>query len=317
MKEEHPTQSTNTSTTIPAWLSQYAQDAASRGANLPQYTPFTGPGYAGLTPQQQQALGMAGTGAGQGQAISLGSLPGLSGLSGFTPDKITAASLTPQIQGLLNPATQDVINTTGAQIDRNTTQSVNAMDNQMAAQHAFGGDRQAIADAEIRAQGDLNKNATIAGLNQGNFNTALSAALSSAQSNQGAGIAGAANVALPALSGMSGLGRTIGGLNTADIGNLLTAGGQAQQTTTNQNLFNYDQYLKQFQIPDQQATTFASILGSLPHDTSGTSTTTGTAYSNPLMGLAGMGMSIAGLPVAGGGSLGGNFLSSLPGLLAL
>lgn len=311
MKEEHPTQTTNSSTTIPAWLSSYAQQAGAQGASLPGYTPYTGPGYAGLTPDQLQALGIASSGAGQGQAISLGAVPGLTGLSGFTPQQITASNLTPQIQGLLNPATQDVINATNNQLDLNTAQATNNTNNQLAAQHAFGGDRQAIADADIQNQANLTKASTDASLNQGNFNTALSAALGAAQSNQGAGISGAASVSLPALLGMSGVGSTVGGLNAQDLNNLLTAGGVGQTTATNQNLFNYQQYLNQYQIPDTQAQTFASVLGSLPHDTSGTATTTGTAYSNPLMGLLGAGLSIGGLPVAGGGSLGGNALTSL------
>lgn len=315
MKTEHPTQTTNTSTSIPDWLSSAAQGAASNAQSLPQYAPYTGPGYAGLTPAQLQALGLSQGNAGTAQGVASGAQPTLNGLMGFSAPQVTAAGLAPQINGLLNPATQSVVDTTNAQLDKNTATSVNAMDNASAANHAFGGDRAAIADAVIRNQGDMTKAATDASLNQGNFNTALSAALSAAQGNQGAAV-NSAGINLGAANGVGGAGglaSTLSGLNTADIGQLLTAGGQQQQTATNQNLFNYQNYLNSYQIPDQQATTLASILGSLPHDTTGNSATTGTAYSNPFMGIAGLGLAAAGMPAAGGGSLGGNFLSGLFG----
>lgn len=305
MKTEHPTTTTNSSTSIPDWLTAASQGAAGQGAALPQYSPYTGAGYAGMTPAQMQAISAAMGHAGQGQGIATQGVQGLLGGAGYQAPQVTASSLTPQIQGLLNPATQSVIDTTNAQIDKNTATSVNASDNQMAAQHAFGGDRQAIADSNIRNQADMTKASTAAGLNQGNYNTALAAALQSAQGNQGASGA-AANTNIQGALGLGSLGQSVSGMNTGDVNSLLNAGGQQQQTATNQNLFNYQQYLNQFQIPDTQAQTYASILGSLPHNTTGNSTQTGTSYSSPLMGLAGLGISAMGIPGVGAG-IGGLF----------
>jgi hypothetical protein len=76
-------------------------------------------------------------------------------------------------------------------------------------------------------------------------------------------------------------------------------------------MFNYQQYLNRYQIPDQQAQTFASILGSLPHSTSQTGSSTQMSYSNPLMGLAGLGLGLGSLGTGGGSTLFGGAMTSL------
>ena len=325
-KSQPVTQSTSQQTDIPAWLTGLSQQAGSMGANLPQYTPYTGAGPAGLTPQQMQAMGLSSSNVGQGQGISMGAYNPLTSLTGFNSPMVDASSLGGQVQGLLNPATQDVIDATNAQIDRNTAGAMNQTDTNLAGQHAFGGSRQGVADAEVAAQGGLQKNQLAAQLNQGNYNTALQTALAAQQGNQGAA-AQAAGIRAGAANSLAGLGSNISGLNSQDLQGLLTAGGVGQASNTAQNMFNYQQYLNQYQIPDQQAQTFASIIGALPHSTSQTGQSTQMSYSNPLMGLAGLGLGLGSLGMPGstnaagqavsGGTFGGQALSALMGGMGL
>lgn len=315
-KSQPVTQSTTQSSDIPAWLSSASQQAATAGANLPQYSAYTGPGVAGLTPQQLQALGLASSTAGQGQGVAGSGVGAANALTGFNAGNVTAASLAPQIQGLLNPATQDVVNTTNAQIDKNTATAQNGADNNLAAQHAFGGSRQGVADAVVQNQGAMTKASTDASLNQADYSQALQTALSAGQGNQNAAI-GSAGVQLGGVNALTGIGSALSGMNASDLNGLLTAGGVAQNTATNQNMFNYQQYMNGYQIPDQQASTFASILGSLPHNTNTTGTTTGTSYSNGLLGAAGLGLGVAGLGTGGGATLGGSALSGAAAALPL
>jgi hypothetical protein len=315
-KSQPVTQSTSQQTDIPAWLTGLSQQAGAMGANLPQYTPYTGAGPAGLTPQQLQAMGLSSSNVGQGQGISQSAYNPLSALTGFNSPMVDANSLGSQVQGLMNPYTQNVLNATNAQIDRNTAGAMNQADTNLASQHAFGGSRQGVADAVTATQGELQKNQLAAQLNQGGYQNALATALSAGQGNQNAA-AQAANIRLGGANALAGLGSTIGGLNSQDLQNLLTAGGVGQASNTAQNMFNYQQYLNQYQIPDQQAQTFASILGSLPHSTSQTGQSTQMSYSNPLLGLAGLGLGLGSLGTGGGATLGGSALSSLGSFLPM
>jgi hypothetical protein len=311
-KSQPVTQSSTQTNDIPGWLTSLSQQAGNIGANLPQYTPYTGAGPAGLTPQQMQAMGLSSSNVGQGQGISMGAYNPLTALTGFNSPMVDANSLGGQVQGLLNPATQNYIDTTGAQIDRNTAGAVNTQNQALAAQHAFGGTRQGVADAVTQNLGTQAKNQMAAAANQGNYNTALSTALSAGQGNQNAA-AQAAGIRAGAANSLAGLGSNISGLNAQDLQGLLTAGGVGQASNTAQNMFNYQQYMNQYQIPDQQAQTFASILGALPHSTSQTGQQTQMSYSNPLMGLGGLGLGLASLGTGGGATLGGAALSGLKG----
>lgn len=315
-KSQPVTQTQNSSQNIPDWLSSLAQQAGGQGANLPQYTPYTGANVqANLTPAQLQAIQMSQSNAGGAGGIIGQGVPAANALTGFNAGQVNAQTLGSQVQGLLNPATQNVIDTTNAQLDKNTTQAQNGLDGQLAAQHAFGGDRQAIADATVQNQGNMTKAATDASLNQGNYNTALSTALSAGQGNQNAAI-GSAGIQLGGVNALNSLGQGMSGVNAQDINGLMGTGGTQQATQSGQNAFDYQKYMNGYQIPDQQASTFAGILGSLPHDTTGNQTTTGNVYSNGLLGALGLGTSIAGLGMGGGKTLGGSAISGLLGMFS-
>jgi hypothetical protein len=263
-----------------------------------------------MTPAQMQALGFSMNSMGQPQSVSMGAAPGYSNAMSFGAPQMTGASVGGNIQGLLSPYTQSQVDATNTQLDKNTAGAVSTTDQSLAAQHAFGGDRQAIADADIRNQGDMTKASTDAGMYSGAYNQALQAAMGMGTANQNAAI-GSAGVNLAGANGMSGLGTTIGGLNTSQLQGLLSTGGTQQATNQAADTFNVGQYQQQYQSQYQQMQALAQMLGTVPHNTSGTSTTT--SYTNPWMQLAGLGVQAAGAFASGGTSLMPGLLSNVAG----
>jgi hypothetical protein len=326
VKSQPVTQSTSQQNTIPAWLTQAGQGVVGKMGQLPSYSAYTGPGPAGLTPQQIQALGLSSSNVGQGQAIAGQAYNPLNSLTGFGGQMIDPTKLGADTQSLMSPYIQSVIDPATAAIDRNTQQAMNQADTNLAAQHAFGGSRQGVADATVATQGALQKSQLTSQLMSQGYSAAQAEAMAEQQSNQTAA-QNAAGTRLSAANALSGLGSNISGLNTSDLQNLLAAGGVGQQSQTAQNLFQYQNWMNNMQMPGQMLAQQAGILGSLPHDTSQTGQSTQMSYSNPLMGLAGLGLGLGsfGLPgttnaagqAVAGGTLGGSALSSLAGLLGL
>ena len=322
-KSQPVTQSSTQQTSIDPWLSQAAQGVAGQVGQLPGYQAYTGAGPAGLTPQQLQALGLSSQNAGQGQGIAMGAYNPLSALTGFNAPQVNAGSLNDQVAGLMSassPYTQNLINATNTQIDRNTAGAMNNADTSLAAQHAFGGSRQGVADAVVQNQGALQKNQTAAQLNQQGYNNALQTALSGQQGNQNAALQGG-NLQLGAANALSGLGSNISGLNTQDLNNLLNAGGVAQNSQTAQNMFGYQNWMNNMTMPGQMLGQQASILGSLPHGQTQTGQQSQMSYTNPLMQLGGLGLGIGGMGLPGqngqsGGTVGGSALKGLAGMFS-
>jgi hypothetical protein len=277
--------------------------------NLPQYSPYGGQNpYAGLTPDQLQALGVAQQSPGAGVAGA--AVPFANALAGFQAPQISTGQLGANTQQLMNPFIQSVIDATNAQVDRNTAGAVSSQDAALAGQHAFGGDRQAIADAVTRGLAEQQKATTASQLMSQGYGSAQAAALAALQGNQNAALQGA-NIGLGGVGQLGGLAQILGGLNIQQLQGLLGAGGVQQQTATNQGMFPYQQFLNQFQIPENILQARAGALGSLPHPTTQTGQMTGTAYSNPLATALGF----SSLLGSGGmGSLGTGMGSALGGI---
>jgi hypothetical protein len=300
----------DTSNTIPGWLSDASQAGVASAAGIPQYTPYSGQGTAPMTPAQFQALSAAMGNAGSAQSVSMGAVPGFNSAMGFNAPQMTGASVGSNIAGLLSPYTQSNVDAANAQIDKNTAGATNVTDNGLAAQHAFGGDRQAIADADVQNAGMLSKNATDAGIYTNDYGNALNASTQMGATNANAAL-GAAGVRLGGSNAMAGLGTTIGGLNMNDLQGLLSTGGTQQATNQAADTFNVGQYQQQYQSQFQQMQALAQMLGTVPHDSN--SNTTTTSYTNPWMQLAGLGLSAAAIPATGGGSA---LLGGLGGLFS-
>ena len=86
-----------------------------------------------------------------------------------------------QIDGFMNPYTSSVIDATTARNSQNQQMALNQIDDQAQKAGAFGGTRQAVADALTRGQFDLNNQQTTAALNSQNYSQALSAAMTQNQ----------------------------------------------------------------------------------------------------------------------------------------
>ena len=171
--------------------------------NLVANTPsqYNGQLVAGFDPAQTQAqsglINLANSGIGNSELNQATTAAG--GVASFAPSQVTAGSI-PNIDlsKYLNPGTQDVINTTMADLNRQNQITNSSNDAQATQAGAFGGDRSAVQNALTNEAYARTGAQTYAGLNQANYDRATGLAqgdianqLSAAQGNQNAGIAGA------------------------------------------------------------------------------------------------------------------------------
>jgi len=206
------------SVSLPSWLSSSMQSNAERANALAQ-TPtqtFAGPSFTPITGAQTGAMNAT------------------AGITGFAPSQVSAGSLgSTDLSPYLNPFTQDVIDTTGADIDRSTAIAREQAKGNAAAVGAFGGDRQGIEQAEIAGQGIRAKANVGAQLRAQNFGQAqaaatgdISRALTADTQNQMAGIQGA-------------------GLNLSAAGQLFGQGETEREAQDQGRQFDYAEFLRQ------------------------------------------------------------------------
>lgn len=198
--------------------------------------------FAGFTPDQMAAFGMTRDAAGMG----FGELDMASQLYGnignFNPQQVQAGSLLDvDLGAYMNPYTQNVIDTSLADLSRQgqMVQGQNAASAAKAG--AFGGSRHGVVEAETnRALLDASAR-TASGLRQDAFNTAaglatgdLQRAMQAAMANQGAGLT-AAQMQLMGAQGLGQLGalrQNMGLTGAAALGNI----GSMEQMLAQQRL---------------------------------------------------------------------------------
>jgi hypothetical protein len=139
-----------------AGLGQAAQ--AYRGA-----APMTQNAYQGAQGYNQAATGMAGL-----------------GMANVDPSQLN-------LNQFYNPFQQQVTQATMAQLNQQQAQQRNDQRGNMIREGSFGGDRSGVANANLVNQQNMATGSVLSGLNQQNFNTALSAA----QQQQGVGLGAA------------------------------------------------------------------------------------------------------------------------------
>jgi len=112
---------------------------------------------------------------------------------GYDPAKVAAQQAAGGINTYMNPYTQQVIDTSMADLERQRQMQQNQLGAQASAAKAFGGSRQGIAEAATNEAFARQGGQLAAGLRQQGFNTALGAAqqdvanqLAAAQANQAA-----------------------------------------------------------------------------------------------------------------------------------
>lgn len=219
-----------------------------------------------------------------------------------------------QIAGFQSPYTQQVVNATEAQFNNQNAQQQQQVLGNAAAQGALGGDRTAVAQANLAGQQQLAEAPSIAALYNAGFNTATNTALAEQQ------MLGNAAYALGNL-GVAGQNAALTGANAQlGYGTLQQGTQQAQDTAL------YNQFLAQQGYPFQTAQWQAGIDTGVGSQMGGTSLgqTTGPA-PNPFstyggLALAGLsllnrggrierdnggrvrGFALGGMPYAGGSS---------------
>lgn len=249
----------NTTTTQtsanPAAATQY-YDLLNRAAGVAAtpYVPYRGQGVAPVDAQQMLGIGNINTYAESAQ-------PAFGAAAGIAANN--AMPITPwDIQKYVNPWTQNVVDATQAQFNNQNQQQLQQVRGNAISQGAFGGNREAIAEAETANQQQLAQAPVLAQLRSQGYTQGVNTALSEQQ----AGESGAQN-----LAGIAGAGQNaaLTGAN-AQIG----AGTLEQQTKQAQDQWLYQQYLNKLAYPFQTTQWQSGIDTGVGSQLGGTSSTT-------------------------------------------
>jgi hypothetical protein len=290
------TSTTQTTAPNPTAMQAY-QDLMSRAAGVAAtpYTPYGGELTAGLTPQQNLGIANINQYAGWG-------VPYVQQATGLALDAARPISAQ-DIQQYMDPFTQNVVDASKAQFaDMNARQLQQVRGNAIA-QGAFGGDREAVAEAETARQQALAQDPIIANLLTQGYTTGLNTALTEQQARQ-QGAYSLGNL------GVAGENAGLTGAN-AQIG----AGTLQQQTQQALDNARYAQFMQAMGYPFQTTQWLAGIDSGVGSQMGGTSTTT-PPPPNPLSQWLGAGLTGAGLfaAPAGGTSAAAGLGAALSGV---
>ena len=297
-KGQTTTQQTSTTQASPEAMAAY-QDILARAQSVAQtpYQAYEGERVAGFSPFQQQAFSQI-----QGlQGAGMDTLGEAGDLARQGSQAISGAD----IQRAMDPYQQQVIQTTMDEMQRQNAIEQSRLQGQAISAGAFGGDRAGIAASELaKRQGDT-RAATMASL----LSQGYGRAVDQAQADRQAAMAGSGQ-----LSGLAQQEFMLPMAQTQALGQAGTAQQQLEQMQLN---VPYQEYLEQRAYPFQTAQWLAGLSTGVGGAMGGTSSAQGTqtpAQPNPWSQALGAGLTLASLPVAGGGSLGG---AALTGLMAL
>lgn len=261
---------TTTSTqSLPGYINDAYKNLVSSAQQTGQtpYTAYTG----GFTPDQQQAF------------QNIRSMWGSSDPSFAAAGNQFAAAGAPAsatMGNYMSPYISQVVDATMANMQEQNAQQQQQVVGNAIAKGAMGGNRVGVAQSELARQQKLADSQTLANLYQSGFGTALGAAQADKSAAQAAG------------QGYTGLGQTQMQTGLAQTGAQLGAGTQQQQ-------FDYEQFLNKQAFPYQQQSWLASIIGGLGSTAGGTTKQT-TPQGNIFSQLLGAGLGIASLFKDGG-----------------
>ena len=253
---------------------------------------YAGSTVAGFTPDQTSAFNTVD----QAQGVSAPYTNAAAQLTAAGSAPITPTQFSPgQVSQYESPYTQQVVNATQAEFNNQNQQQNQSLVGNAVSQGAWGGDRSAIAQAELANQQQLAQAPTIAGLeNQG-----YSQALGEFNTQQQAGVG--AQEASGYLAENAGFG--LGSLGSQAQNNALTgasaqlqSGALQQQLDQEQLNVPYQNFLAQQSYPFQTTGWEAGIAEGLGSGSGGTGTTTSPAASS--LGQD-VGLGLSGLGVAG------------------
>lgn len=330
-----------------------------KGVSQQPYQQYGGPMVAAFSPSQMAAFGTIQNSQGLAQPYydqaaaymgsaatpispmgfdNVGSLPGTGGQYFDWAGQQAANAAAPislmdyNIDPYLSPYTEDVTNALSNTFAQNNATQYNQIKGNAAAQGAFGGDREAVAEAQTAQQQDLAQQQTLAGVRQQGFaqaNQEFNAqqaadyqrqvaqkqyALSSGQLGLGIGQGmwgefntqqqqdvaaqeASAYLQAQAGSGLANLGNLAQNSALSGAQAQMTAGGMQQQLEQQMLNVPYYQFMAQQAYPYQQAGWLSNIAEGLGGASGGTSSTTypGPSAISQIGGLATAGAGVYGL----------------------
>ena len=312
-----PTNTTQTTTTIPEYARPYAERALGQAAaltdiNANPYQSYQGERYAQFTPLQQksfegaygmQTAGQLGTGTGLASMAGLGGLGMVGAYNPYQTGQFTGGAASQY----MSPYAQNVIDVEKREAQRASDIAGQRDKAAFARAGAFGGSRQAIAEAErsrnlATQMGDIQTKGLQSAYDRAaqQFNTENQLREQSRQYGAGLGMQGlqAANQAAATLGGL-GQQQFQQGM---DINKLQQQYGTQQQSQV-QNILSgqYQDFLNAKQYPYQQLSFMSDILRGGP-----LSQTYSSSYQQPpsMLGqLAGIGIGAASMGRKSGGSV--------------
>lgn len=352
MANKQPAQTTQVSKVeLPAWVDQASQENYQLAKSLSErpLEQYTGQTVAGETPFTKQAYDLIGKSIGSTDPL-VGKATGMldktnplfdeanewarkaGGVQGEAADifRSTAGPLdiTPFLNQYTGEVEQNAIRNANESLSRNLLSNTDAARKSQ----AFGGSRAAIQNAVTQAEGskgigDLSAQLRKAGIDFAT-NTALQdrtgrQAAGTGLLNTGAGYLGTGRGILDSAAGMRDT--ATGYLNTAtnqrqgqaqDIASLLGAGDKQRGQTQAELDAAARKFYEKRDYPTEALNVRLAALGMSPYGKTETSNKTSTQEK---LGTdwATLGLGIAGLPMAGGGSAGGAAMSGLMSLLAM
>jgi hypothetical protein len=289
-KGSNTTTSNTTSSPDPQAAQAYRDLLArAQGVASTPYQAYTGELTAPVNAQQQ--AGIAGINANANFATPY--IQQAAGLAGAAANPLTAG----QIQQYQNPYTQNVVDATQNQFNRQNTVAKQGVVSNQIATGALGGNRVGVENANLANAQQTAQAPVIAGLYSNSYNSGLQTAAQQFQQNPLAAGNAIANY------GISGQGAALAG-----AGAQLGAGTLQQQTQQAANTANYGQYQQQQAYPYQQAQWLAGLQTGVGSNLGGTGTgsTTGPA-PNQFAQYAGLGLAGAGLFLNRGGRVGAGY----------
>lgn len=291
-------QSSGTQTTVnsppPEVLAAYKDVLGkAQGVAAQPLQQYQNPLVAGFTPQQTSAFNTINDlqGIQQPYYNAATNLVGQStgniwnGVDQFSPENVNKYQ---------NPYTQDVISSTLDQMNQQDAMQQQQLKGNAISQGAWGGDRAGVAQAVLQGQQGMNRNQTIANLNNQNYQQALG------QFNQQQGTQLGANQVQAGLqqqgaNSLAGLGNQALNSGLAGAGAQLQAGTLQQQL--GQQVLNvpYQQFQQQQAYPFQTTQFLSNIATGIGGASGGTSTASGTTPApNPWSQALGTGLGILG-----------------------
>lgn len=257
---------------MPAWLSTDWQNLAS-DAQTQAATPFqayTGQSTAPLSTDEQTAFQSLRDLMGSSNSIYANSQNTL----GNVINRATNGPSAGDIQGLMNPYTQDVLQSQNLLTMQNYDRQMQSLKSQAVNGGAFGGS----GDYIQRALAQKNLGQQLASNNATGLSNAFNQGMQ--QWNTNTGTLG------QTAFGQANLAGNLQNLNTAGASALAGAGATQRGITQQGDTFNYNEFLRQIQDPSQKQSTLANILGQASPSFTGT-TTNLTQNPNQLNSLIG------------------------------